>query len=208
MKACCVHRCGRTFPCRSGLSPAGSGGWGTYVVGGPESLQLEVALQAVPEARLKLIGQPRHPFEPRTRQQRLHRLQVLTEREKGQNAFDLPQNIKLLQLLWATFLLIKKKMKKKRLYYFVPFTSIFADSFDQINEVGTFVWVCVCLPYWVCPWWWGRGGEVEKSGSCKEAVSCPTRAVTMSAGRGKEGASFNDGHYIFTQMSFFWKRFE
>ena len=112
MKACCVHSCGRTSPCRSGLSPAGSGGWGTYVVGGPESLQLEVALQAVPEARLKLIGQPRHPFEPRTRQQRLHRLQVLTEREKGQNAFDLPQNIKLLQLLWATFLLIKKKWKR------------------------------------------------------------------------------------------------
>lgn len=49
----------------------------TYIIGGPQSFKFQVALEAVPQIRLKLIGQVWHAFKLRVRQQRAHRLQVL-----------------------------------------------------------------------------------------------------------------------------------
>lgn len=49
----------------------------TYIVGGPESFELEVPLQSVAQAALELCGQRGHALETRVVHQRTHRLQVL-----------------------------------------------------------------------------------------------------------------------------------
>lgn len=49
----------------------------TYIVSGPQSFELQVALETISQARLKLIGQFSHSLKLSISQQRAHWLQVL-----------------------------------------------------------------------------------------------------------------------------------
>lgn len=49
----------------------------TYIVGGPQSFELQVALETISQAWLKLAGQFSHPLKLLMRQQRAYGLQVL-----------------------------------------------------------------------------------------------------------------------------------
>jgi len=53
----------------------------TYVVGGPESFEFEVPVQAFTEAALKLQRQLGHAFVLRIVHERTHRFQVLNTRD-------------------------------------------------------------------------------------------------------------------------------
>ena len=54
-----------------------------YIVGGPQCLKLEIALQTVSQVALKLSSQLDHTLKLWVGQQRPHRLQVLKKGKRG-----------------------------------------------------------------------------------------------------------------------------